>query len=420
MFKKMIKKKYPDRRWSVSGEAGAGKTLFASQFSKKLLVIDADHRFQEFLDLAVGEVYQLSDNPTDNISPERIKLLLKENMPGSDITDIVIDTVTAIFKPLVTEAIVSNDAGTNRNRVAAFKPKAMAMQMLADAMNAWAVNVLWLYHIYQGVDSNAKEKEATTITAVERARLRRHLNLELRVVIHPDTAKRGIFVEWARRGRSGFTIWDDSGRWTDICERIEQEVYDGLNKEQMDQIENGVPKSFASSESAIAWGFEQGCFNDAVHAKNAYDKLKLEKKPKSSAAMWALWTADVLNRKNSPIDDDEFEGDPEDQPVAELAPEPKVAEPVTEDQPAVAPSKIYQALINNYSSSLDEDSLIKMERWIIKRYTNNATPDNVREKFADLGETEINKILGVLEKSADRYLRDFTKELAEQHRVVAV
>jgi len=54
--------------------------------------------------------------------------------------------------------------------------------------------------------------------------------------------------------------------------------------------------AFASPAVAIAWGYEQGVFRAMLHAQNAYDKVKAEKKPKTAAEMAALWRADVAAR----------------------------------------------------------------------------------------------------------------------------
>ena len=71
-FQKMQKPKYPPRQWAIYGDAGAGKSHFASQMKSPALVIDADGRFTEQLDNAAGEIYQLSDNHIDNTDPDRI------------------------------------------------------------------------------------------------------------------------------------------------------------------------------------------------------------------------------------------------------------------------------------------------------------------------------------------------------------
>lgn len=119
--------------------------------------------------------------------------------------------------------------------------------------------------------------------------------MQLRII--EDGDRRGVHVDWARRGRSGMTLWDDSGSWQGMPEKIEAAVYGGLTAEQMANMESATPTAFSGPEEAIAWGMEQGCFRDAVHAKNAYDKVKAERKPKTAADMWRLWIEDVKRRE---------------------------------------------------------------------------------------------------------------------------
>ncbi len=290
-FKKLDKAQFPPRQWALVGAPGAGKSSFAAQMVGPLLVVDSDHRFTEVARLAKDDVFMLSDEPSDNVNAERIAALLKENMAGSGIKTIVVDSLTSIITPLVVEAIMDNDAGRNKNRVSAFKDKALSLRLIQDTITGFGVNTLWIYHTREGLDSNAKKIESTSISTVELARLRRSLNMILKVIEQGD--QRGIHVEWARRGRSGVTLWDDSGCWKGFPEKIETAVYGGLTVEDMERIEDSAPASFASAEDAIAWGFERGAFRDAVHAKNSYDKLKSEHKPKSAAEMWGLWKAKV-------------------------------------------------------------------------------------------------------------------------------
>lgn len=293
-FKKMQKSKYPPRLWALVGYPGSGKSTFASQMKAPILPIDADNRFDEVLGLAQGDVYQLSDNAKDNTDPEAISKALNSNMPGSDVATIVVDSLTAIIAPLVTQAILDNDAGKNKNRVAAFKDKALAMRQLQDACSRWGTDVLWIYHLQDAMDEKAQAVTRATLSATERARLYRSLNLELHVV--EEKGRRGIKVVWARRGRSGMTLWDDSGKWTGMPEQIEAAVYDGLTEADQEQIEKTQPDSFAGPEQAIAWAVEQGAFNALAHARNAYDHLKRTKTPGSAADMWKLWIEDVQRR----------------------------------------------------------------------------------------------------------------------------
>lgn len=295
MFKRMNQQgRYPIRQWALVGHPAAGKSTFATQMHGPILVIDADHRFSEVMRLAAGEVYQLSENPADNVDARRINELLRASMSGAGVKTVVIDSLTAIIAPLTTEAVLSNDAGENKNRVAAFKSKALALRLLQDAITGWGIDTLWIYHFRHGLDAKANERETTSISAVELARLRRSLNLVLSIA--EDGQRRGVHVDWARRGRAGVTLWDETGCWRGMPARIESAVYDGLSQSDQESIERQAPTRFHGPADAIAWGFETGAFDDAMHAQNAYDKLKAMVQPKSAADMWAAWIADVERR----------------------------------------------------------------------------------------------------------------------------
>lgn len=287
-FRRLDQAARPTRQWAMVGYPGSGKSTFAAQLAAPLLLVDADHRFIEVSRHAAGEVFTLSDDPADHVDPERISALLRANMPGSGVRSIVVDSLTAIISPLITAAVLANDAGVNRNKIAAFKPKAMTLRLLQDAITGWGVDVLWIYHLRSGRDGQANERESTSISVVELARLRRSLNAALRVVV--EGGRRGIAVDWARSGRSGVTLWDESGCWRGMPERLETAMYDGYTPSA------SPPSSFTSAGDAIAWGFEQGCFRDAVHAKNAYEELKGDRRPATAAEMWQLWVAEVLRR----------------------------------------------------------------------------------------------------------------------------
>lgn len=290
-FKKLDKMQFPPRQWALYGPPGAGKSSFAAQMVGPLLVVDSDHRFTEVARLAKDDVFMLSNDPSDNVNAERIAALLKENMAGSGIKTIVVDSLTSIITPLVVEAIMDNDAGRNKNRVSAFKDKALSMRLIQDTITGFGVHTLWIYHTRTSMNSKAEEKESTSVSVVELARLRRSLNMILKVV--EDGDRRGVYVEWARRGRNGMTLWDDSGCWRDMPAKIETAVYGGLTVEDMERIEESTPSSFVSPEDAIAWGFNKGAFRDAVHAQHSYEKVKREKAPKSAAEMWRYWIENV-------------------------------------------------------------------------------------------------------------------------------
>jgi len=294
-FKKMARTKYPPRLWALVGYPGSGKSSLATQMGGPLLVVDADHRFTEVLDLAgEREVYELSDAATDNTDPDRVAAILAENMPAGDVATIVVDSLTAIITPLVVQAMVDKEAGREKNLAAAFRTKALAMRQLQDAVTRWGTDVLWIYHLQDARDAKGRALTRATVSQTELARLTRSINLQLEIV--QDGDRRGVKVVWARRGRHGMTLWDDTGCWREMPERIEAAVYDGLSEEVQEQIENGIPDVFPNPETAIAWGLERGAFKALQHARNAYDKLKREAQPKDAKEMARLWVAEVQGR----------------------------------------------------------------------------------------------------------------------------
>jgi hypothetical protein len=294
-FRKMTRNPYPSRLWGLVGYPGSGKTTFAVQMRGPLLVVDADHRFQEVLDL-VGDrdVYELGNVAADNVDADRITARLAEGMPGVEIGTIVVDSLTAIITPLVVQAMIDKDAGREKNLAAAFRTKALAMRQLQDAVTRWGTAVLWVYHLQDARDAKGKELTRATVSKTELARLARSINLQLEII--QDGDRRGAKVIWARRGRSGMVLWDDTGCWRGMPEAIEAAVYDGLSRVDQERIEQETPITFPNPETAIAWGMDQGAFKALQHARNAYDKLKREAQPQDAGEMTTLWVAGVRAR----------------------------------------------------------------------------------------------------------------------------
>lgn len=82
--------------------------------------------------------------------------------------------------------------------------------------------------------------------------------------------------------------------------------------------------AFANAEEALQWGLSKKCFRHHEHAKNAYEKLKTENKPKTAADMFALWIGDVERR----VKEIEQGGSIEGESQAQLVDNPFNAEPV--------------------------------------------------------------------------------------------
>lgn len=294
-FKRLQNDGHPPRQWAIVGYPGIGKSTFIAQMRQPVLTIDADHRFGEIARMNRDKVfYQFGDQPEDNSQPRLIAQLLDRDMPGSDVATIAIDSLTAIIAPLVNEAVQANDAGETKNKIAPFKKKALAMATLQDSITRWGRDTVWIYHLRESRDANGKLNVVTSISPVELARLRRSLNMVIRLVEYEG--QRVAVVDWCREGRDGFSLVDTSGCWAGMPERIEDAAYGGLTDEERDEKAKGTPVNFSGPDSAIAWGFEQGVFRDAVHAQNAYAKVKETAAPTSAQEMWDAWIAEVLGR----------------------------------------------------------------------------------------------------------------------------
>lgn len=302
-FKKMTVPQFPPRQWAIYGDAGSGKSHFAGQMKGPALVIDADARFTEQIRNAAGEIYQLSDEHMDNTDPNRIVELLKSNLSGSGVRTIVIDSLTAIMRPIINQGLV--DAETAKNRISVWRDKALAMSRMQDAVTSSGCDSLWIWHTHESRDKNANLVERASIPQTELVRLRRSLNMILRIDVATN-GQRSVLVEWARNGKSGIRLVDEAGGWHGMPERIEAAVYaEGVKAD-------GTPSGFANQSDAIAWGNEQGCFRDARHAASAYEKCKRNAQPKTAADMWAAWIAHVQDRvaakaAGAPVEDAEPE-----------------------------------------------------------------------------------------------------------------
>ena len=121
-------------------------------------------------------------------------------MGGAGVRTVVIDSLTAIIAPITTQAVAANDAGENKNRIAAFRDKALALRLLRTPSRAGAAT-----------------RCGSTITATpETARRRRSRRPRSPPWSSPACAPQpehhsypscgmasaaGVKVEWARRGR---------------------------------------------------------------------------------------------------------------------------------------------------------------------------------------------------------------------------
>ena len=293
-FHKMIKPTHPPRHWSIVGHPGSGKSTFAARMRGPKLVIDADHRFSEVLELSPEDVYALSEHASDNVDPDAINRLLLDNMPGSGVQTVVVDSLTAIITPIIVQAMIDREKGRQKNLMSGFQKKALAMRQLQDAVTRWGTDTLWIYHLQEARDANANSIVRSTITQTEIARLSRCINMQLQIV--DDGRRRGIQIIWARRGRSGLTVWDESGSWLNMPERIEEAVYGGLTRQEQEEIAQQTPRIFRTVKEALTWAVEQGAFDSAEAARDAYEVLKNEAQPSNASEMADVWVVEVRSR----------------------------------------------------------------------------------------------------------------------------
>jgi hypothetical protein len=289
-FKK-LSNKLPPRLWMLSGRSGDGKSLFSMQMRGPLLPIDADHKLHGVAQHAVGELYEFSTDHADALSVDAICRILDEDMPGSGVGTIVLDSITPILEPIILDAMAQ--AQQSKSKIAPFQAKANAVKRLTHALHKWGCDVLWIYHIETTHTHNGEQTERTSIPATELARIAKSVNMRLSIVCDGD--RRGVRVDYAQHGKYGMVLWDDSGHWAGRPEQIEQAVYaDGVKAQPT------LPTGFSGPEDAIAWAWGYAgapAFHDALHVKNAYQKLKEEHKPQSAQEMWDLFIADVMHRK---------------------------------------------------------------------------------------------------------------------------
>jgi hypothetical protein len=277
-FKKIEANALPPRRWAIVGYPGDGKSTFAAAMRGPILMIDADGRRNE---LRGADIYSLSEEATDHLSIDRIQTLLEDGMPSSGMQTIVVDSVTSIISPIITQAMLDTPSGRTRNKNQIWVTKAETMRALQSAICRYNTDVLLIWHLEDN-KLNGERQTRETLTEIEQERLVRSLNAKLRIVREGD--KRGIKVEWARTnpGAAGKVFWDDQGLWRGVPERIEA------------VIESQPAKPvFASAAAAVQWAVSQGAFTDEFAAQLAYDDLKADLKPRTAAQMFEAWQTHV-------------------------------------------------------------------------------------------------------------------------------
>lgn len=261
----------PNRLWAIEGFSGDGKSLFTTQLTMPMAVIDADNKYQDAVyESGIEGAFTIASKKDSwkMRDVDEINNILHSNMKTNPVGTILVDSLT----PIIQRIIVDTQSDNVFTKGSDWKEKALAMKRLSDVTTAWGSDVVFVYHINPlSVDAYGKEQKENTrsVTDLELARLRKFLNAQLRIVRDGD--KRGVKVVWSRLGRSGETLWDDSGTWENMPERIEEYMYDGLTQNEKQVIASGT---FNTAVGAMAFAMESGKYKDEQHAKNDYAKAK--------------------------------------------------------------------------------------------------------------------------------------------------
>lgn len=299
-FKRVNNNALPPRRWALKGYYGAGKSHFLLAMRGPVLMIDADGRRGE---LASADLYELSDEAVDHRSPERIQDILARNMPKSGIRTIGVDSITSLIGGDLARAMLDNANGVNKNKASAFVEKAEKMRLLQDAITAHGTDVLFIWHLEDGRDAQAKEVVRETLPETERERLRRSLNAELRVVQDDRTGQRGIRVDWSREGPAGMVIWDEEGYWKGVPEKVEAAIYSARREGQPARPGTAASPAqdgaivFRSKDEAILYGVEQGAFVDYDASREELDRINAGNATLPQAERSRIWIERVRELK---------------------------------------------------------------------------------------------------------------------------
>lgn len=284
-----------NRKVALIGETRTGKSTFLMSNARgNIWAVDAEHALERYKDLAEGKLFYPS--PRGCVDPIHIFLEAEDNMWDKDIGTIGVDAVTKIYGR---QSRVASMAGrltkAQRERLGFGKSKAKDMIGKADAIQVltnlivYGTDVMYIWHEGEYLDVASKSYEMVrrdAISDVERNRLMTSVDIVLRFSIEKGSYRVYVDPETRNIGRqparTGFYLNDPPGNfWAGT----------------MDKLENLIYLSFESPAEAIKWG-SQALGVDEATAKDLYDNVKDEQKPKTSSAMWFAYVSVVYAAGN--------------------------------------------------------------------------------------------------------------------------
>lgn len=288
-IKKLNAESKPPRRWALIAHPVAGKSTFAMRMRGPLVVADIDGRTAEVHHLAhdVG-VIQLDSPETD--PAERANAWANQiahDIAGEPVGTLIGDSITPVIEPLLYEAAMTEGV---KERNKALLTKAAIANKFFNAMVNHSGDTLLIWHL-KDTNVNGQDRTRTTLSETETDRLKMHLNAMLHIVTDKQ-GKRGIEIVWARNGRSGIVLWDDSGSWEGMPDKIEAHLYPQKAVAPSDLPHSPAP-NLTTREEALTWSVKRGAFKTLDEATAAYEDVKAKKKPRTAGDMFQLWREHV-------------------------------------------------------------------------------------------------------------------------------
>ena len=208
------------RHWLLIARRGEGKSTFAASLSPEYLVCDFDGRWVEQKKTG-SHIISRSDALEAVNEMEKMRAQL-----AGYVKTVVFDSGTAVLDFIQARGRLQEEAAKNSggkyNGDNVNKLKADTMRVLRLAALKWHVDVLWIFHIEDGM-KGGKDKERVTISNVEMERMKANLNAVL-TIVKDAKGKRGIRIEWSRYNNNiaaGQIIWDDQGMWKGVPEKLD-------------------------------------------------------------------------------------------------------------------------------------------------------------------------------------------------------
>jgi hypothetical protein len=300
-FKKATKER-SKLRLAIFGPSGSGKTFTSLRLAKglggKVAVIDTERgSASKYSDRFVFDVLDLEDCRVEVY----VQAINAAQKAGYDV--LIIDSLTHGWFELLDEVDRIAKARYSGNTFAAWSEGTPKQRAMVDALLDFDGHIIatmrskteWVIE----KDDRGRNRPVRVGTAPRQGK---GIEYEFDMLVN-ITVDHVATVEKDRTGKFQDRIIEKPGE--DLGQALADWLQEGKEPEPEPEDAGAPPvefetqppgSNFQSQELAIKWGLEQGVFNHANHARNAYEKLKAEHSPQSATEMRDLWVNDVANR----------------------------------------------------------------------------------------------------------------------------